>query len=142
MADKLPGGGRQPCGRWCLVCGKQLVTCRKYLSIKPSSIKVRREPQFLSDFIGMIGEEPQESGSHYICEQCNTQITRVRQSHRFAHQIKEQYMDTKRKRKERQLSSQSPASGTPQAQHKRKAAPSPAGTPSPRRVSIYRFLFS
>ncbi len=128
--------------RWCLICNRELITCRKYFSVKSSSVKAKRDPQFLPWLRETVGETL-ERGSQHLCEQCESHITKIRQREELKGHIISKYKDTKSKRLLPNLSvavrtpSSSPKSvaiGISSRDSKRKAAQSP-GTPSTRKVS-------
>ena len=126
--------------RWCLVCNKELVTCKKYFSIKDTSVKVTRDPSFLPLLYSILGEIPTK-GSEYICEQCDTKINKVRASHTIQAHVREQFFTTKVLHHARHHQSPVKEASTPKlgqcmTKIKRKAVHSP-GTPSTRKVSDF-----
>ena len=60
-------------------CDRQLITCKRYISIDFSSSKVKKEPAFLDRLGDIVGEEIALFESHvikYLCEPCDVKVTK------------------------------------------------------------------
>ena len=65
--------------RWCVICDRQLITCKRYISIDCSSSKLKKEPAFLDRLGDIVGKEIalfEPHVSKYLCEPCDVKVTK------------------------------------------------------------------
>ena len=134
--------------RWCVICDRQLITCKRYISIDFRSSKLKKEPAFLDRLGDIVGEEIalfEPHVSKYLCEPCDVKVTKcIKIKTDLQQAIKDQFHETKAKHMSTSSVTAVAASPctTPAGLHvhvhrvdltKRKAVESP-GTPSTRKV--------
>ena len=62
-----------------VICDRQLITCKRYISIDFSSSKLKKEPAFLDRLGDIVGEEIalfEPRVSKYLCEPCDVKVTK------------------------------------------------------------------
>ena len=62
-----------------VLCDRQLITCKRYISIYFSSSKLKKEPAFLDRLGDIVGEEIalfEPHVSKYLCEPCDVKVTK------------------------------------------------------------------
>ena len=136
--------------RWCLICNRDLFTCKRYSTL---ATKVRKNPSFLALLSDIVEDSVVPSSTTFICDGCDTKVEKIHKSVQLRTDLKESYHQTKARRSissddaenygrttptqrhsPQKRSQVTPRSALLQDRQKRKAVSSP-GTPSTRKVS-------
>ncbi len=134
-AEATAVGIRARKSRWCVICNRELITCKRYSTL---STLAKKSPLFPAQLSDIVDDAVVHSNTTFMCDGCFTKVVNVQKSNDKRNEIKQSYQKTKATRLG---SSDLPPAQTPQAspqklldRQKRKAVGSP-GTPTTRKVS-------